>query len=198
MSVHEGRELAQLIDSTNSGLGQVRAFLDDLAADQRLAAVRSLGPQQQRALFGLAEGFMPLKLTDLVPAAQPALSPVRHFGRNSMPLFKYFEKRFYRQRDGDSDLAGANFQSLSPLTGAGYYVAREDSERGEVLIDYTQVPEIPPPGWPEITRNERGVSRLVYGFMVDTLRRVSEHVTIGRAARHGKPMNAWFLLCREA
>jgi hypothetical protein len=38
----------------------------------------------------------------------------------------------------------------------------------------------------------------VYGFMVDTLRGVSEHVTIGCAARKGKEIGSWFILCREA
>lgn len=52
-------------------------------------------------------------------------------------------------------------------------------------------------GWPDIRGNECGGARLVYGFMVDTPRRVSEHVTIGRAARRGKVMDAWFLLCRD-
>jgi hypothetical protein len=35
-------------------------------------------------------------------------------------------------------------------------------------------------------------------FMIDTLRRVSEHVTIGHANKHGKDMSAWFILCRDA
>ena len=48
-----------------------------------------------------------------------------------------------------------------------------------------------------IRSNERGLGRLVYGFMVDTLRRVSEHVTIGSAARKGKDLGSWFILCRE-
>jgi hypothetical protein len=48
-----------------------------------------------------------------------------------------------------------------------------------------------------IQPNERGLSRFVYGFMVDTLRRVSEHVTIGSAARKGRDMGSWFLLTRE-
>jgi hypothetical protein len=34
--------------------------------------------------------------------------------------------------------------------------------------------------------------------MVDTLRRVSEHVTIGSAARNGRDLGSWFILCREA
>jgi hypothetical protein len=33
--------------------------------------------------------------------------------------------------------------------------------------------------------------------MTDTLRRVSEHVTIGSAARKGKDLGSWFLLTRE-
>ena len=45
---------------------------------------------------------------------------------------------------------------------------------------------------------KRGLSRFVYGFMVDTLRGVSEHVTIGSAARRGKDHGSWFILCRES
>jgi hypothetical protein len=37
----------------------------------------------------------------------------------------------------------------------------------------------------------------VYGFMVDTLRRVSLHVTIGSAARNGRDLGSWFVLVRE-
>jgi len=59
------------------------------------------------------------------------------------------------------------------------------------------VPSEHPEDWPEIRVNERGLSRFVYGFMVDTVRRVSEHVTIGSAARRGKDMGSWFILCRE-
>jgi hypothetical protein len=50
----------------------------------------------------------------------------------------------------------------------------------------------------KVTRNERGLSRFVYGYMVDTLRRVSEHVTIGSAARNGKDIGSYFVLCRQA
>ena len=45
--------------------------------------------------------------------------------------------------------------------------------------------------------NERGLSRFVYGFMVDRVRRVSEHVTIGSAARKGKEMGSYFVLTRD-
>jgi hypothetical protein len=59
------------------------------------------------------------------------------------------------------------------------------------------VPEIKPEGLPKILDNDGGRSGIVYGKMVDTLRRVSEHVTIGSAAKNGKPFNAYFVLCRQ-
>ena len=59
------------------------------------------------------------------------------------------------------------------------------------------MPEEHPPGWPEPRPNDLGLSRFVYGFMVDTLRRVSEHVTIGSAARKGRDLGSWFVLVRE-
>jgi len=77
-------------------------------------------------------------------------------------------------------------------------VLRADAERGELLVDYNLVPPAHPPAWPEIRRNETGLSRFVYGFMIDRLRGVSQHVTIGSAARKGKDLGSWFVLCREA
>jgi hypothetical protein len=67
-----------------------------------------------------------------------------------------------------------------------------------VLIDYTRVPAGRAPGWPAPRSNEGLPARFVYGFMIDRLRRVSEHVTIGSAARHGRDLGSWFALCREA
>ena len=60
------------------------------------------------------------------------------------------------------------------------------------------MPETHPDCWPEIRPNERGLSRFVYGYMVDTLRGVTEHVAIGSAARKGRVMGSWFVLCRES
>ena len=70
--------------------------------------------------------------------------------------------------------------------------------KGFTLDEYVGLPAEHPEGWPAIRSNERGVSRFVYGFMLDTLRRVSEHVTIGSAARKGVDLGSWFVLCREA
>ncbi len=181
---------------------EVARFLDGLGHEDRVAAVRATRRSEQRGLYRAAEGFRPVRLVDLVSPATADLTPVRHYGKNTLPLFSYFEKRFCRARGADpeqpGELYGFNFQSMAPLTGPGYFVAVEDAQREEVLVDYRRLPKEHAAGWPEIRSNERGLSRFVYGFMVDTLRRVSEHVTIGSAARGGKDLGSWFILCREA
>jgi hypothetical protein len=179
----------------------VAALLDGLTHTERVEAVRALGRREQRRLYAGVDGFRPVALADLVPPSVPDFTPVRHYGRNTLPAFTHFEKRFCRPRGEDANkpgsLYGYNFQSLSPLTGPGYFVAVAAPGRPEVWVDYRRVPPDHPQGWPEIRSNERGLSRFVYGFMVDTLRGVSQHVTIGSAARNGKDLGSWFVLCRE-
>jgi hypothetical protein len=175
---------------------RIADFFDALDQRDRIGAVRSLAGAQQAKLWRRVDGSGALSLDDLVPKTTPMLTPVRHYGRNSLAIFSLFEKRFYRCPE-PVQVAGANFQTLSPLTGPGYFVVRDDPARHELLVDYNVLPTTKPIEWPSVVSNERGVSRLIYGFMVDTLRRVSKHVTIGRAARRGKTMNTWFVLCRE-
>jgi hypothetical protein len=181
---------------------EIAGFLDGLASAQRIEAVRSLGRPEQRRLYAAVDGFLPLHLSDLVAPACADLETVRHFGRNTLPAFTLFEKRFCRPRGADArkpgELWGFNHQTLSFVTGPGYFIAREDPSRPEILIDYTAVPPAHPEGWPEVRRNENGLSQFVYGHMIDTLRRVSEHVTIGSAARKGRELGSWFVLARQA
>ena len=197
-----GRELRALAAAAPVDPRRIEAFLDGLRHVERVAAVRSLGRTEQRRLYEAVAGRLPLRLVDLVPKAAPDLSAVRHFGRNTLPAFTLFEKRFCRPSGADpeapGELWGYNHQSTARFTGPGYFVAREDPDRAEVWIDYTRLPAGRAAGWPEIRPNERGLARLVYGFMVDTLRRVSEHVTIGSAARRGRDLGSWFALSREA
>jgi len=177
------------------------AWLDGLTHTARVAAVRGLSRRAEAALWTRVEGAGALELDQLVPASTPLHVPVRHYGLNSLPAFRVFEKRFYRVTPGSDagiGVAGANFQTISPLTGPGYFVVRTAARPGELLVDYNAVPSEAPPGWPSIAPNERGRQRFVYGFMIDTLRRVSAHVSIGRAARKGEDIDAWFVLCREA
>jgi hypothetical protein len=197
-----GRELCALAAQTPLEPQRIASWLDGLRHAERVAAVRSLGRTEQRRLYAAVAGRHPLRLRDLVPAVTGDRVSVRHFGRNTLPAFTLFEKRFCRPPGADraapGELWGYNHQSTARFTGPGYFVAREDPDRLEVWIDYTRLPDGRADGWPEIRPNERGLSRFVYGFMVDTLRRVSEHVTIGSAARRGREIGSWFALCREA
>jgi hypothetical protein len=180
---------------------EIAAFLDGLRSEERVAAIRSAGRGAQRRLYAAVAGHGAVRLADLVPPGRRPLETVRHFGRNTLPAFTHFEKRFCRPPDEDAAaprlLWGYNATRVAPLVGPGYYVAHEDAAHGEVLVDYTRVPPLAPPGWPPLRGNEGGLARFVYGFMVDRLRRVSEHVTIGSAARRGRELGSWFLLCRE-
>ncbi len=188
--------LRSLIHETSRHPRNVASFLDALVGGDRVLAVRSLGPRTLRALWELADGYADMTLADLVPRTTPPYEAVVHFGRNSLPMFTTFEKRFYRMGDGSS-VAGANFQTLSPLTGPGYFVVRKDEGQPELLIDYQRLPKDKPADFPEIRGNESGIARLVYGSMVDAVRRVSEHVSIGSAMRNGEMIGAYFVLCRE-
>ena len=194
-------ELIARIRATPIKLDDVAAFLDGLGHEDRVHAVRGLGRPEQRRLYEAAEGFRRLALGDLVPADRADGQTVRHHGRNTLPAFTHFEKRFCRPAGQDprspAELWGFNHQRLAPLTGPGYFVAVAEASRGVVLIDYRRVPPEAPQGWPPVRRNERGLSQFVYGHMVDTLRGVSEHVSIGSAARRGRDLGSWFVLCRE-
>jgi len=195
-----GEELRGRLRRGRIDLREIARWLDSLEPALRVAAIRSLGRREQRALYAAAEGGPGLRLVDLVPESVPDLVPVRHQGRNTLPLFTHFEKRFCRPRGADPEkpalLYGFNFQRLAFATGPGYFVAREDPARAEVRIDYGSLPPERPESWPAIRSNEQGLARLVYGFLEDTLRRVSEHVAIGSAARRGRDLGSWFVLCR--
>lgn len=199
--VHPADEFKRLLSESSFEPSRIAAFLDGLSHAERVAAIRSLGGRQQRNLYRGVDGFKPVTLEDLVPKRVDDLCTVRHHGKNSLPVFTNFEKRFFRPHpaaeNGDAELYGFNFQALSPVTGPGYFTAREVRGRPEVAVDYNEVPRECPQGWPQIQSNRRGVSRLVFGSLIDTLRGVSDHVTIGSAARNGKDLGNWFILCRE-
>jgi hypothetical protein len=193
-------ELRSMIGDAGVASAAIASLLDGLATEQRAPVVRGLGRKDQQSLYAKAEGHASLELIDIVPPNRGDLEEVRHLGRNSLPAFTIFEKRFCRLEghapDAPKELAGFNFQTLSPITGPGYFLAVEDSNTKEVLVDYRRLPDQKPSKWPTIRSNEGGLSRFVYGFMVDRLRRVSEHVTIGSAARNGRDLGSYFVLCR--
>jgi hypothetical protein len=188
--------LQQFFTQTSPELAALSHFLDSLEPAERLQQVRVLTAPQQARLFDTAAGFHPVQLTDFVPAGTAPLQEVIHYGRNSLPIFHFFEKRFCLPPTTTEELWGYNEWRFRSLTGPGYFVARQANEL-EVVIDYYLLPQDKPPDWPPIRPNSTGLSRFIYYQMRDFLRGVSRHVSIGRATRGGKPLDNWFVLCRN-
>ncbi|MCC6215789.1 MAG: hypothetical protein IT376_13065 [Polyangiaceae bacterium] len=180
---------------------RLSAALDRMDAKSRLATCLSIEPKEQRVLWDLFEDST-LDASHFVPPGLEPLREVIHHGKNTLPAHNFFQKRFCRAPDDSADLYGYNHQSLSAFTGPGYFVAhpvdreREKSAPTDYVIDYTRLPPKKAEPWPEILPNEARLGRFVYAGMKDYMRKVSDHVSVGRAYKQG-PMNAWFLLCRE-
>jgi hypothetical protein len=177
----------------------VESHLDGLDPDERLREIRTLGRAHQARLFEAAAGYRPVSLADIVPVDREPMQEVVHHGKNSLPAFNHFAKVFVRPRSAPQpELWGYNRAGgfIETVVGPGYFVAYPHEVPGEVLVDYLRVPPERPPDWPEILSNSARLSRFVYGGTQDILRGVSSHVTIGRATKAGKPMSAWFVLCR--
>ncbi|MEM7138070.1 MAG: hypothetical protein AAF500_15925 [Myxococcota bacterium] len=194
-------ELRTQIDESTLDLPKIEAHLDGLDAESRVVEVRSLGRRQQAKLFEAAAGHRPVSLGDLVPRSAPPMQEVVHFGKNTLPAFSTFAKVFVRPNEESTErLWGYNRAGgfVETVVGPGYFVARGADDQGEVLVDYLEVPPAHPPGWPEILPNSARLSAFVYNGTQDILRGVSQHVTIGRAYKGGKPLSAWFVLCRDA
>jgi hypothetical protein len=174
---------------------EVSRHLDALDSDGRIGEVRAMAGKLQARLWQICAGATPLTLDDVVPYSLPEGQTVILAGKNSLPLFNMFEKRFTRI---EGKVIGYNFQTWSPLTGPGYFTAVPAEGRPkEVLFDYTQIPADVPDGWPALKPNSSGFSWFVYRNMHDYCRRVAKGVILGEATRLGKPMNSYFILARK-
>jgi hypothetical protein len=187
--------LTSLVASETTTLAQLAAHLDALDAEGRVREIRQMPGRLQERVWKLAQEAAPLTLDDLVPPGEG--QEVILAGKNSLPMFTWFEKRFTRL---SGKIVGYNDQTMSFVTGPGYFtvVPGPPPERQkELLIDYTQLPTEKLAAWPAIKSNSSGLSRFVYHNLHDYLRRVSRDVVIGEATRMGKPMNSWFLIARR-
>ena len=187
-------DFTNLMAASSLDLDGIRDWLDTASPVERLTAVRGITGKQQALLFSATEGRPGLTLSSIVPSDTDPLVEVIHHGRNSLPMFNDFQKRFARTSE-DGVLVGYNEQSMRWATGPGYFMAREDG--AEIAIDYRQLPDVKVDSWPEIVSQSAKLGRLVYFGMVDMLRPVSSHVTVGRAWKGGKVTNNYFLLCRD-
>jgi hypothetical protein len=179
-------------------LERLAEVLDGMGHEGRVHCTRGWSKATQAKLYEAVKGHKPLSIADMVPAGTAPLTEVIHDLKNSLPLFSVAQKRFCRLDDNDKQLCGYNEGSTRGLVGPGFFTARDsETNPGEILIDYKTLPKAKAHGWPDIRSNDSGLSALVYGNMVDTMRRISEHVTIGRAAKNGADMDAWFVLVRK-
>jgi hypothetical protein len=149
--------------------------------------------------LGGSEGRAPSVARRFVAASVPPHIEVIHHGKNSLPAATLFQKRFARPRnpEGNDRLVGFNFQALSSLTGPGYFVERLSADAGEIDIDHTMIPKEKPASWPDILPNSSRFGRFVYYGTIDVMRGISSHVSIGRARKRDRWLDAWFVLVRE-
>lgn len=196
--------LKDLLDDENVRISDIATYLDELSAEARADEVLELSRGAQIALWERAAESPPITLEHFVPAGTPPLTEVIHEGRNTLPTFKRFQKRFAVQAAGDREAIGYNEGSTRALIGPGFFVAEpthgkpEWEERGAVVVNYFRVPEGPVvETWPKVVPNSRGLQMFVYNKTLDFMRRVSTHVSIGAAFKHEKPLGAYFVLVRE-
>ena len=190
-------ELKALLKTDDVDIDAIATLLDSMESDARVEAIRGLGKRHKYAFGTPAKDAQHPSKTWFQPQwVRPLRSSMlgKTRCRSSVNL-----KRFCRVEGDDTILYGYNEGPTRKVIGPGYFVTSFDADRGEVGINYYDVPPEDaslPAEWPAIRPNERGLSRFVYAQMIDYLRQVSGHVTIGRAVRKGKTTNNYFLLCR--
>jgi hypothetical protein len=150
-------------------VARISEALDRMDHKNRLFTVESASAEDMETLWDLMKD-QSVDADHFVPSGTDPLKEVIHHGKNSLPAFTHFQKRFFRdEKDAPSDFA----------------------------VDYTRLPVKKPDGWPDIQDNDGGLRSPVYGRMKDYMRRVSGHVAIGKAYRDGKFRGQYFMLCRE-
>jgi len=175
---------------------ELRSFLDGLSGRARVDEALSLGGGEVAKLYRICADGPPVVPEDFVPASLDDDTTVIFEGRNSLPTFSRFQKRFARL---DDEIVGYNHQTMAFVTGPGYFMVAPASADGDVpgelYFDYTKTPRRIPTSWPKLQSNTSGLSRLVYAHMKDYMRSVAKDVVVGAAYKKGKAQNAFFLLC---
>jgi hypothetical protein len=175
------------LPSLTDDLPAFRAALSALTLDERANFMHGLGKREQKKLW---ETGLPLGLAEMVGGEGEI---VRHEGQNDLlPGFDRFEKHIVARA---GDVQGINVQPFSWLVGPGHFTVRAEGE--EVWFDYTRIAGSVPDGWPGLVPNDGALSRLVYGFMIDRVRKVVDGMVVGKVFRRGKPEEHYFMLLRR-
>lgn len=186
--------LRALIDK-GAGFATISAYLDGLSKDARLSEMLGITHGRVGKLYDCVKDAPGITIDDFFPKDTPDDETLIFEGRNSLPMFTRFQKRFCRRK---GVVVGYNHQTMSFFTGPGFFVLTEadDTHPGEIIMDYTKEPTFDPPGWPTYKHNESGFSKLVYANMKDYCRRVAKGIIVGAAFKKGVPQNAYFTLTR--
>lgn len=185
------------LPTLSDSIASIEAALDATDVESRINWMHGLGKREIAALWELCAGR--LVPVEYYPGAEGEI--VVHDGQNTLlPGFDHFQKHFVLR---DGAIQGINVQSWSWVTGPGHFVVRAQTdapgdEAGSAVFDYTLLPLTVPEGWPALVGNDRGLGKLVYGDMVDRMRRVSSDLTVGKAFKKGKSANQYFMLLRRA
>jgi len=186
--------LADLLRRAEVTLAVVSAHLDALSPDERVRQIDQLaGKAVQKRLWTLCADAPPLTMDEIIP---PGKNEARWLGRNSMAMFTGVDKRLVRQ---GGDIIGYNHVTGIGgwFGGPGYFTMLPAPGRAkELVVDYTKLPSAAPAGWPAIAPNDKGTHTLVYGYLNDFCRRVSDGVFIGSAERKGKYLDIYFTVAR--
>ena len=176
----------------------IAEHLKGMPKQERYAEALGLTTKRVGMLYDACAGAE-MTGADFVPEDTADGDPIIHQGRNSLPMFNDFQKRFARMSSGE--IVGYNHQAMAWLTGPGYFVLREAHPESDVpeelYLDYTSQPETWPEHWPTFKANDSGLSNLVYKNMKDYMRLVAEGVSVGKAYKLGKSQDQFFILCRQ-
>ena len=184
--------LSELVGASASA-ASIAEHLDALPSQIRVQECLALPGPQLPKLFDLVRGHAAIEVNGLVSIPKQTIV---YELKNSLPVFNVSQKRFYRPASGE--VVGYNHTTgIARLTGPGYFYAINGDD-GEIVFDYTRLPDFRPPGWPPIRPNTGPLAGTTYGNMIDYVRAVSGQTVIGAAYRGGKPRNAHFLLTLSA
>ncbi|MBW2453119.1 MAG: hypothetical protein JRI68_01335 [Deltaproteobacteria bacterium] len=189
--------LVNLVDR-GASRDDIAAYMNDLTPRKRVDEALSITGKRQAKLFEAVAGGPELTLQSFVPDDVTVGRTLIFEGRNSLPMFTRFQKRFARVESGQ--VVGYNHQTWAFVTGPGFFVVKEGQPGARVLkelyLDYTDVPKEVPAGWPQFKPNEAGLSLLVYANMKDYMREIATNAYIGAAFKRGKAEDKYFILAR--
>lgn len=169
-------------------LAALEAQFDHWDAPTRVGQLAGLGQGGLAALWEITFAAAALGVGDLIPGSRPSFSAGRWVCHAGLPGWHEFENYFY-QDEGGLVWGRTQLRHWLPRWAAGaiYLGALAHPENaGQVMLDYSRIPQRAPPGWPELGGGPRRITRRVLGGLKGDLRRLSPGVIMGRASWGGQ------------